>query len=239
MKIFDIWKISFNEISLTNELKNIISEEEHCIAKKFLKLTDYKKYIITHAYLRILLSKYYKKIKPKDWKFIKNKYGKPQISREHNTSLYFNLSHTSSCMYTMFCTYEKIGIDVEDKRTINIEENMIDLIFSENEKKYFKSKNNDLSLFYKYWTLKESYLKAIGKGLYIDPRTINFNSKINMQDKNLYFKIDEKNHCFLHNFNDDYFLSYTVLDCKDKTLNPSFYEVTSFNKILTYKEITI
>ena len=235
MKIFDIWKIEFNEIPLSTELINIISKEEHEKAKKFFKKIDYTSYIITHAYLRIILTNYYKHVKPNDWKFKKNMYGKPQISNNHDISLYFNLSHTASCVYMIFSSYKQCGIDVEDKKNIDLDDNMLDLVFSEYEKKYFLNKNKNLSLFYTYWTLKESYVKAIGEGFNIDPKEVDFKNKVNIDTNKIYFTIDEKDHYFVHNFNDKLFLSYAILDAKEKELKPKFYEISDLDKTISEK----
>lgn len=82
-------------------------------------------------------------------------------------SLYFNLSH---CEGLVACTLDiyNVGIDIENIRPYK--SHFINKILSCNEQILLKEKiSNDFEksneLFFRFWTLKESYIKAIGKGL--------------------------------------------------------------------------
>jgi len=80
----------------------------------------------------------------------------------------FNLSHANGLTSCAVVLDHEIGIDVEDSiRKIDI--NIADRFFSRQESEYLgqtreKDKKN---VFFDFWTLKESYIKAKGKGLSI------------------------------------------------------------------------
>ena len=78
-------------------------------------------------------------------------------------------------------------------------------------------------------------MKAIGEGFNIDPREVDFKNKVNISTNEMYFTIDEKDHHFVHNFNDELFLSYAILDEQEKELKPKFYEISDLDKTISEK----
>ncbi|KAL6507742.1 hypothetical protein OROGR_023937 [Orobanche gracilis] len=111
---------------------------------------------------------------PRSLKFRKNSHGKPEVEWQiiknwRPPALHFNLSHTSSLVACGVTVDAQVGIDVEEKHR-NIKHNI--LAFA---RRYF-SKHEVQSLavisdprvqkmeFMKLWTLKEAYVKALGKG---------------------------------------------------------------------------
>ncbi|GJV09868.1 holo-ACP synthase [Tanacetum coccineum] len=110
----------------------------------------------------------------KSFQFRKNTDGKPEVDWEYNNDwdpprLHFNMSHTSSLIACGMTIDSPIGIDVEEKnRTMK---NKI-LSFA---KRHFTNEEvevlraiSDLKVqrqeFNKLWTLKEAYIKALGRG---------------------------------------------------------------------------
>ena len=162
-----IWHITFNNKKLLsiNKLFQILNKDERIKSRSFMQQRDQKNYIITHAYLRILLTKYYPTISPKSWVFSKNKYGKPFLSKEHNINIYFNISHTYSAVAFIFTKSNVCGIDIEEDRNLILDEQVINLTLSDKEKNIYQISKNKNALFYRFWTLKEAYLKACGIGL--------------------------------------------------------------------------
>lgn len=92
----------------------------------------------------------------------KNKYGKPSLSEY--PEIKYNISHADGVSACIVSEYE-CGIDCESVREYR--PNVMKRAFSENEKNMILSapENQHNLLFFRLWTLKESYIKAIGMGL--------------------------------------------------------------------------
>lgn len=107
----------------------------------------------------------------KEVKFQYSKYGKPALIDKPDIK--FNLSHSGAWIFLGLSNYE-IGVDIQ-----KIGENKLNIakrFFTMNEyKNLLLLKDNDATIkFYEYWALKESYVKAVGKGLTIPLNTIEF-----------------------------------------------------------------
>ena len=168
-----IYYLDFKDVNRVDELKKLLSEEELKKANRFLKNRDKESYIISHAFLRILLTHYSPHIEPKDWIFEKNQYGKPFLAKKHQIKLYFNLSHTYSHVAIILSTLGECGIDIEEDRGLILDNNLIDLVLTKKEREiYYLDKKRET--FYIFWTLKEAYLKAEGLGFTIPPNEVDF-----------------------------------------------------------------
>lgn len=110
-----------------------------------------------------------------------------------NSDIFFNLSHSGE--YVAAAVSEKeIGIDIEKVHTVN--HNITKRFFTKKEAGYIK--NNDD--FFKLWVQKESFIKAIGKGL-----TCPLNSfEIINSDNESFVLFNNKKYSFTVNSIDDY-----------------------------------
>lgn len=149
MKVF-IKKISNTD--LIKDLKLLLDKDKQQKVEKLQKIEDQKRAIISALLLNDIL-KYYG-LSTSD--IIYNEYGKPYLK---NNEICFNISHSGDYVVCAVSKNE-IGVDIQEIRKVN------DLIV---QKKYTKEEQKyvtDDVTFTKVWTLKESYVKAIGKGLY-------------------------------------------------------------------------
>nr|WP_214749430.1 4'-phosphopantetheinyl transferase superfamily protein [Exiguobacterium sp. s189] len=127
--------------------------------------------------------------------FAKTEFGKPYLVNDLKT--HFNLSHSGD--FVVVCIDEtNVGVDIERIDNLPVE-GIVDM-FSQNEIDFIKSDGStfDLERFFRVWTLKESFLKYMGKGLSLDLKTIEFyitkskiahviDSDLLAYDKNFYF----------------------------------------------------
>ncbi|KAH0927197.1 hypothetical protein HID58_019453 [Brassica napus] len=106
-------------------------------------------------------------------------HGKPEVDWEVDTTtnypkLKFNISHTDSLIACGVTVNVPVGIDVEDK-TRKLRHNVISLakrFYSSQEVKFLSSiadMEAESKEFIKLWTLKEAYVKALGKGFSASP----------------------------------------------------------------------
>ncbi|GER41883.1 4'-phosphopantetheinyl transferase [Striga asiatica] len=111
---------------------------------------------------------------PKSLKFHKNSHGKPEIEWQITDNwcpppLHFNISHTSSLVACGVTTKARIGIDVEEKQR-KIKHDVLSFArryFSKHELRFLAAISDPQvqhMKFVKLWTLKEAYVKALGKG---------------------------------------------------------------------------
>lgn len=91
------------------------------------------------------------------------KYGKPYIKGE---TLQFNLSHSGTYAAAVFSSVET-GIDIEQIRKANLR--LAQRFFSKDEYRYLENtrKEEQDRVFSELWTKKESYIKAVGKGMHL------------------------------------------------------------------------
>lgn len=99
----------------------------------------------------------------------KNKYVGEYEINEHGKPIsenkFFNVSHSHG--YVVFVLDNApIGIDIEQIRNIN--QNLIDFVSNDEEKKYI----HDDTSFFELWTNKEALVKALGTGIKIRPNQI-------------------------------------------------------------------
>jgi 4'-phosphopantetheinyl transferase len=72
-------------------------------------------FLVTRALVRTTLSMYQPAVDPRDWQFVANPYGRPEILAPSTTPrLRFNLSHTNGMIVCLVAVEREIGVDVEN-----------------------------------------------------------------------------------------------------------------------------
>lgn len=96
------------------------------------------------------------------WQKIRDRYGLPKDAR-------FNLSHSgifAMCAAEIDDTHASVGCDVEKVAALKL--NVARNYFCKEEYETIREECSDearTDLFYRYWVLKESFMKATGKGM--------------------------------------------------------------------------
>lgn len=161
-------------IDITN--KNILDSAEKIRADSFKFTKDYELYVAAHIFLRKTLS-LYAPLSPNNWQFKQNYYGKPSIHNHGYHWLQFNLSHTKGLIACAISYKRAIGIDVERSTHLKNIKALTKYSFSTQEANDILSKKSiqkQEQCFFTYWTLKEAYIKAKGKGLSIPLQQFTF-----------------------------------------------------------------
>lgn len=94
--------------------------------------------------------------------FVYGANGKPYLK---DGGVYFNISHSGNAVMCAVSEYE-VGCDIEKISDIDL--NIAKKFFSESEYDAIassKTKEEQTDLFFRYWTLKESFIKATGQGM--------------------------------------------------------------------------
>jgi 4'-phosphopantetheinyl transferase len=106
------------------------------------------------------------KIQPEEIIISRNVYGKPYLTNKSN--FHFNVSHSGK--WSVCAVGDRpLGIDIEliDRINMKTAEKIAERFFSkeECEELFLRDYKDRLAYFCEIWTLKESFLKALGKGL--------------------------------------------------------------------------
>ncbi|PIE43319.1 MAG: 4-phosphopantetheinyl transferase [Gammaproteobacteria bacterium] len=132
---------------------------------------DRYRYLLARCLVRSVLTLYHPVIRPENWQFKKNPYGRPEIANPVSLPLYFNLSHSDKMVVMAVAAEQSIGVDVEtiQRRNTGNELKLADRFFSPEEARQLSAlpKSGQKNRFFQLWTLKEAYIKACGKGLSI------------------------------------------------------------------------
>lgn len=169
----DLWLVPYREIDdpvLLQELGQLLSAEERQRGARFLHAEDRHRFLLTRASVRTVLSRY-APVAPQDWTFTANAHGRPAIatSHPHAADLCFNLSHTRGLIVLGVCRDRELGVDVENLRERLPSPGIAERFFSPQESAALAALPEPLrhERFFAYWTLKEAYIKARGRGLSI------------------------------------------------------------------------
>ncbi|SDZ42354.1 4'-phosphopantetheinyl transferase [Evansella caseinilytica] len=147
---------------MCKKLLAYLDQEKRDKIKKYRKPEDAHRALIGALLTRYMLQKS-SGCRNEEMSFRYNPYGKP-ILEYPASSLHFNISHSGSWVVGVVHQAEA-GIDVEKIRRIDFK--LAERFFSNQEYRDLleRAPSERLSYFYDLWTLKESYIKAVGKGL--------------------------------------------------------------------------
>ena len=140
-----------------------VSNSKRTKIKKFIRQKDSERVLVADILARYQIC-CRTGLMNKEIRFNNNKYGKPYLEKVKN--IHFNISHSDK--WVVCVTADKpVGIDIEKIKEIDF--GIAKRFFSKIEYKELEKRSgkDKLHFFYDLWTLKESYIKAVGKGLSI------------------------------------------------------------------------
>lgn len=146
--------------------RSILSLDERHRADRFRLASSKRSYTLSRGGLRILLANYLG-CPPNQIELIYGPKGKPAL--RDFSRLRFNTSHSGQMALYAFTLDCELGVDVEQLRKLDDLERIATRFFSAAEASELVSLNpGDRGLaFFRCWTRKEAYIKAIGEGLAI------------------------------------------------------------------------
>ncbi|NBD27025.1 4'-phosphopantetheinyl transferase family protein [Paenibacillus glycinis] len=205
MKIFAVKRVSHGHVPSKASLMSLLTEENRNRVIRFRNWEDAERVIIADLMVRYLISQI-RGCNINDIVIERDSYGKPFL--QNMGQLHFNVSHSGNWVV---CTIDShvVGIDVEHIRPIEMEE-LAWRFFSKEEYQDMVQKplERRLEYFYDLWTLKESFVKAEGKGLLIPLNHFTF--KIQDNQVSVKHSNDEYNHRYFFKryfIEDDYRMS--------------------------------
>ena len=162
----DVWAIWLDaSASVSRAFRDLLSSDEMLRTSRFAFEQLRISFEVSHGALRILLAQYLG-CGSRELKFTSGPRGKPSICG--NSQLQFNMAHSGGLAVYAFLLGSEIGVDVEEVRGFGEFEQIAEHYFCREEAAQLLSiagEKQREETFYRCWTRKESYLKAIGDGL--------------------------------------------------------------------------
>jgi 4'-phosphopantetheinyl transferase len=144
-----------------------LSKEERIRAKKYRFRRHQYRFIAGRGLLRAIVSQYLH-IDPAKLVFEYNSHGKPEVTRQFNSSgIHFNLSHSDDMALFAVTIVGPVGIDIERLRLIKDAGELVNWFCSPRERELFQNLDSreKQRAFFHLWTRKEAFLKATGEGI--------------------------------------------------------------------------
>lgn len=153
----------------SRSLADSLSTEEKARASRFRFDRDRRRYIAGRSTLRAILSTYTGE-HPGSIEIVTDDRGKPALRRPDGNAagmLRFNVTHSERLALFAVTAESEIGIDVEQVQLLPDADSIAEGYFSPVERAELRNlaAAEKPSGFYRCWTRKEAYLKAIGLGL--------------------------------------------------------------------------
>lgn len=133
----------------------------------------------------------------KNMRYAMNEYKKPYFENYEN--LHFNLSHSGNYAAAVLSDSE-VGCDIQKKENVDIR--IAERFFSAGEAEYVRNTDD----FFRIWALKESFIKAVGRGLSIPIHSF----CIENLDSNPYVLFENEMYSFIEKSID----GYNIAVCK-------------------------
>lgn len=161
-----LWRIDLAAVASQSRWQEILSEDERRRAARFHFARDRDRYSATRALLRMILAGYLS-ADPSSLQFTYSEKEKPSLASPDSTAIEFNVSHSGSSALLAFARGRLVGVDVEQIRTDFDHEKIATRFFSESEREELSAlpPSERATAFFRCWTRKEAYIKAVGIGL--------------------------------------------------------------------------
>jgi 4'-phosphopantetheinyl transferase len=160
-----------------DSLKNLgesLSSGERARAARFRDPRDRDRFVAAHGIAREILGGY-AGIEPRGLRFETDRAGKPALDRTSGVEfLAFSMSHSGDAALYGVARERNVGVDIELVDRNIVDERVSKRILSPAERAALDAlpPAARVEALFRFWTLKEAYLKARGEGLAIPPSAI-------------------------------------------------------------------
>ena len=163
-----VWRVDLEQPEdVVQQFRSTLEDEEIHRADRFHFEKDRRAFAVSRGFLRHVIGRYLE-TKPDALRFSYGRYGKPALDGEHKSNaLRFNMSHSRAVALVAVTKSKEVGVDVEYIRADFATEDIARRFFSPREVEAFNAlpRDQQVAAFFRCWTRKEAYIKAIGRGL--------------------------------------------------------------------------
>jgi 4'-phosphopantetheinyl transferase len=152
-----LWQFDLDKV----RIPSCLSPDEEARAARFKFDRDRRRYINGRSALRTILGERLNQ-SPNSLQFEYGPAGKPTLA-----NIFFNLAHSGARALLGITEDTRIGVDIEEARPLDDLEDVAKNVFSPDELQRWQNLTDaeKVAAFYRLWTRKEAYLKAIGEGI--------------------------------------------------------------------------
>lgn len=160
----DVWHGDLRlSAAALQQLTGLVTDDEKSKAEAFKSTLLRDRYLAVRGLLRQTLAAYLD-VQPSTLVFETGQYGKPALV---GGALHFNLSHSADTLLIAVADFADIGVDIEISRPRQHLDSLAERCFSDQEHQAWcnLSADEQLDAFYRLWTKKEAFVKAVGRGI--------------------------------------------------------------------------
>lgn len=179
-KHIDVWLLpitGWSHEDLPYEvIDQLLTENELKRYERFRPISKKAEFIASRLLLRHLLRKY-TDCDTSQTEAIPDEMGRPfWFENSVPLDIFFSLSHTKDMICCAISKHREIGCDVESLQPRKYEIDLTERVFSTREQQFYKNlpEQQRSEFFYRSWTLKESFIKAVGQGLRVPLQSLSF-----------------------------------------------------------------
>jgi len=169
-----VWRASL--VSTTSSLllmERTLSADERERGARYRFARDRARYTVARGTLRAILARYLG-MAPAEVRFVYGPHGKPALAPEHggDDTLSFNLSHADDRSLSAVTRGRRVGIDIERLAPDIATSTVAEHTFSPRDIAALRAlpPQQQPDAFFRCWTRKEAYVKAVGAGFSLDLR---------------------------------------------------------------------
>lgn len=165
----ELWVVRLDDPFLCSLAPSVLSSEERKLAGRFASEELSRRYAVSHGVLRKLLGRWLG-CSPENVRFVFNDFGKPFVEG----GPWFSLSHSEDVAVIGISLDREIGVDVEKVRPFGGISEIMEQFFAPEERAWIRSSSFPSEnigtdglerRFFRCWTLREAFTKALGCGL--------------------------------------------------------------------------
>jgi len=179
-KQIDVWLLPISgwshEDLPAGVIDGLLAESELTRFHRFRPTSKKAEFIASRLLLRHLL-RTYTDCNSREAEAIPDEMGRPfWFVNTIPVDIFFSLSHTKEMICCGICKHREIGCDIESLQARKYEKELTERVFSAQEQQFYKSLPEQMrsEFFYRSWTLKEAFIKAVGQGLRVPLTSLSF-----------------------------------------------------------------
>lgn len=162
----ELYKIGL-QTEIAADLCHILSPKEQNFAQTIRNESLKKQHLTVRIALRRILASYLKQAATKI-NLSKTVHGKPYLA--DYPEIQFNISHSADVLLVAISQVGAVGVDIEQAKFQRRDfSGLVGKCFSQSEIEYWNAlpEMEKAAEFYRFWTRKEAFVKAVGRGLAI------------------------------------------------------------------------